>query len=70
MEKNSQQGFDIEIVSGQNNLEKHLLINGDEFLIPLADVSCALPSLILTLIGIGSRKRFTAMVLAIFKDLK
>lgn len=42
-----QEWFDVEIVSGQDDFKEHLLINCNEFLIPLADVGGALASFIL-----------------------
>lgn len=66
--KNAQKSLDIEIVGGKDNFEKHLLINGDELLIPLANVSCSLPSLILR-VSFCCRKRLSSMMLAVVKDL-
>ena len=33
-----QEGLDIQVVGGEDDLEKHLLVDSDEFLIPLANV--------------------------------
>lgn len=45
--KHRQERLDIEVVCSQDNLEKHFLVNSDELLIPLANVSGALAGLIL-----------------------
>ena len=42
-----QEGLDIQVVGGENDLEKHLLVDSDEFLVPLADVGCSLARVIL-----------------------
>ena len=64
-----QEGLNVEVVSGEDNLEKHLLIDRDELLVPLADVGRPLASLVLALLGIGSRQRLPPMVLAVLEDL-
>lgn len=48
-----QQRLDIEVVGGEDDFEKHLLINGDELLIPFADICGAFAGLIL--VGLGFR---------------
>jgi hypothetical protein len=67
--KNLQKRLDVEVVGSEDNLEEHLLINGDEFLIPLADVGGALASLVLVGLGVGCRKRLAAVVLAVLQYL-
>lgn len=64
-----QQRFDIEVVSGEDDLEEHLLINGDELLVPLANISCPFSRVILVRIRVGSGQRLALVVLAIFEDL-
>ena len=65
----AQQRLDVQIIGRQDNLEQHFLINGDELLVPLADVSCPLAGLVLALIGIRRREGLAAMVLAVLEDL-
>lgn len=65
-----QKRLDIHVVGSEDNLKKHLLINSDELLVPFTDVRCAFASLILVGLVICSRQRFTAMVLAVLKDLR
>jgi hypothetical protein len=64
-----QKRLDIQVVGRQNDLEQHLLVNGDELLVPFADVCRALAGLILILVGVGSRQGLSTMVLAILQDL-
>lgn len=45
--KNVQESLDVKVVCSKDNFEQHLLINGDKLLIPLANVSRPLPSLVL-----------------------
>ena len=67
--KDIQKRFDIEVVCGKNDLEKHLLINSDELLVPFIDVSRALAGLILVGIRVCGRKRLATMVFAVFENL-
>jgi hypothetical protein len=68
-EKNKQKRFDIEIVGGENDLKQHLLINGDELLVPFVDVSGAFAGLVLVGIRLCCRKRLATVMFAIFKNL-
>ena len=68
-EKNTQKRFDIEVVSGENDFKEHLLINGDEFLVPLIDVRCALPRLVLVGIRLCCGQRLATVMFAVFKNL-
>jgi len=61
--------LDVEVVGSQDDLEEHLLINCDELLVPLADISGALARLILVLIGVGTRERLATVVLAVLQNL-
>jgi hypothetical protein len=65
----AQKRFDIEVVRSEDDLEQHLLVDGDEFLIPLADVSGAFAGLVLALISIGRGQRLATVVLAVLKNL-
>jgi len=65
-----QQRLDIQIVSGKNDFEKHLLIDSDELLVPFANVRCAFARLILASFRFGRGERLTTVVLAVLKDLK
>lgn len=64
-----QEGLDVKVIGGEDNLKEHLLINRNEFLIPLADVSGTLASLVLVRLGVGGWERLAAVVLAVLKDL-
>ena len=65
-----QKRFDVEVVSGKNDLEEHLLINRDELLVPFADVRCPFACFVLALVCVWSRQRLTAMVFAVLKNLR
>ena len=64
-----QQRLDVQVVGGENDLEEHLLIHGDELLVPLADVGSTLASLVLALVCVGRWQRLAAMVFAVLEDL-
>ena len=40
--KSSQKWLDIQVIRGEDNLEKHFLVNSNKLLVPFADVSCPL----------------------------
>ena len=61
--------LDVEVVGSKDNLKQHLLVDVDELLVPLADVSRPLAGLVLALIGIRRREGLAAMVLAVLEDL-
>jgi hypothetical protein len=63
-----QERLDIEIVGGQDDLEKHLLVDSDKLLIPFADIGGAFASFVLWF-GVCGRKSFTSMMFAVFEDL-
>ena len=65
----SQEGLDIQVVRSEDDLEEHLLVDGDEFLVPFADISRPLAGVIIVR-GIGSGQRLSTMVLAVFEDLR
>lgn len=48
-----QKRLDIEVVGGKDDLKEHFLVDSDELLVPLADISRPLAGLVLVLIGIG-----------------
>ena len=64
-----QQRLDIEVVCGKDDLKQHLLINGDELLIPLRNVGCSLAGLVLALVDISGRERLATVVFAVLEDL-
>ena len=63
-----QQRLDIEVVSSQDNLEQHLLINGDKLLVPFTDVGRSL-SVFVRVGFISCRQGLAAMMLAVFQNL-
>lgn len=65
----SQERLDVEVVGSENDLEQHLLVDGDELLIPFTDVGRALACLVLTLVRVRTGKRLSAMMFAVFQDL-
>ena len=69
MAKNVQKRLDIKIVSSEDDLEEHFLIDGDELLIPLADIGGTLASFILIRLGIRGRKRFATVMFAVLENL-
>ena len=54
---------DIQVISGDNNLEKHFLIDSYERLVPGADIRCAFSSVVLVY-------RLAPVVLTVDKDLR
>jgi hypothetical protein len=65
-----QERLDIEVVGGEDDLKEHLLVDGDELLVPLADVGSPLASLILVLISIGGGERLATVVFAVLENLQ
>ena len=45
-ENNAQQGVDFEVVSSQDDLKQHLLINGDKLSVPFTNIGRSLSVLI------------------------
>ena len=66
---NVQQGLDIEVVSSQDDFEQHLLINGDKFLVPFANIGRSL-SVLIRVGLIGSRQGLVTVVFAVFQNLR
>lgn len=66
----SQKGFDIKVVGSKNNLKEHLLVHGDELLVPFADISSSLAGLILTRLGVSGGEDLVSVLLAILQDLE
>lgn len=64
-----QKCLNVEVICGEDDFEKHFLVDGDKFLVPLANVGGALARLIHTRL-IDRRERVIAMVLAPFEDLE
>ena len=44
-----QKGLDVEVVSREDDFKEHLLVDSDEFLVPLADICRSLARVILLL---------------------
>ena len=65
----SQQRLDIKVIGSENDLKEHLLIDGDELLVPLRDFSSPLPVIVVGRIGIVRGKRIAAVMVAVFKHL-
>ena len=65
----SQEGLNVEVVGREDDLKEHLLIDGDELLVPFANVSCSFSRIILVRIRIGCGQRLALVVLAILEDL-
>ena len=65
--ENLQEGLDIKVVGSEDDLKQHLLVHGNELLIPLRNISCALARLILVVISSG--KRLSTVVLAVLQNL-
>lgn len=65
-----QQRLDIQVVCSKDNLKQHFLINGDELLVPFANIRCAFACLVLTCFRVSRRKRLSTMMLAILENLK
>ena len=64
-----QQGLDIEVVGGKDDLEQHLLINGDKLLVPFTDIGRSLP--VLVRVGLVSGGQgLAAVVFAILQNLR
>ena len=64
-----QELLDVEVVSRQDDLEEHLLIDGDKLLVPLRDIGRALARLILVLVGVRGGEWLTTVVLAVLQHL-
>lgn len=67
--ENSQEGLDVEVVGSENDLEQHLLVDLNEFLVPLGDVGGTLAGIIVGRIGISRGERIIAVMIAILEDL-
>ena len=68
MKSDAQQGLDIEVVGGQDDLEQHLLINSDEFLVPFTDIGRSLS--VFVCVGLICRRQgLAAMMFAVFQNL-
>ena len=64
-----QEGLNVEVVGREDDLKEHLLIDGDELLVPLADVRRPLACLVLALLRVRCREGLTPVVLAVLEDL-
>lgn len=63
-----QERLDIKVVCGEDNLKEHLLVDGNELLVPFTDVRCPLASIVVVG-GIGRRERLATMVFAVLENL-
>jgi hypothetical protein len=66
---NLQEGFDIKVICSKDNLKEHLLVDGDKFLIPLANVCGAFARFVRWGLIAGG-EGLCLMVIAILKDLR
>ena len=64
----SQERLDVEVVGREDDLEEHLLVHGDELLVPLADVSSALARIIV-ICRVSGGQWLAPVVLAVLEDL-
>jgi len=64
-----QKRLNIKVVSSQDDLKEHFLVNCDEFLVPFGDISGPLAGLIVTL-RIARWKWLATVVLAVLQDLR
>ena len=69
MWQHAQKRLNVEVVGGEDDLEQHLLIDGDKLLVPLRDVSRPLAGLILVRVCIGGGQRLPTMMFAVLQDL-
>lgn len=67
--RHSQEGLDVEVVCGENDLKQHLLVDSDKLLIPFTDVCRALACLVLGLVRVCAGKRLPAVMFAVLQDL-
>ena len=63
-----QERLDIKVVCSEDDLKEHLLVDGNELLVPFAYVRCPLASIVVVG-GIGRRERFATMVFAVLENL-
>lgn len=63
----AQQWLDVQIVGSEDDLEEHLLVYGDELLVPLADFSRSLSNVVLS---VSYGHRVCAMMLAVLENLE
>ena len=64
----TQEWLDIKVVSGKDDLEKHLLVDCDELLVPLGDVGRAFTRVVVVG-GVRWRQRVATVVLAVLENL-
>lgn len=64
-----QKGLDVEVICGEDDLEKHFLVDSDELLVPFTDVGRALACFVLILVRLCAGERLPAVVLAVLQDL-
>ena len=64
----AQQRLDVEVVGGQDDFKKHLLINCDKLLVPFANIGCPL-SVLVRVCFVGGWQRLATMVLAVLQNL-
>ena len=64
--EDAQERLDVQVVGGEDNLEEHLLVDGDELLVPLRDVGRTLARVVVVTL---SRARVFLVVVTPFNDL-
>lgn len=67
--EDAQKGLDIEIICGQDDLEKHLLINSDKLLVPFPNIGRSF-SVFVRVRFVPGRLWFTTVVLAVLQNLR
>lgn len=67
MHRCSQKRFDVKVVGGGDDVEKHVLIDVDKVPVPLADVCGPLAGLVLAVLR--GRQRVATVVLTVLQDL-
>lgn len=69
LEFGAQKRFYIEIVGGEDNLKQHLLVHGDEPLVPFRNICCSFTSFVLILVRVCTWQWLSTMVFAVLEDL-
>lgn len=62
-----EEGLDVEVIGGQDDLKEHLLVHIDEFLIPITDIS---GSLAILLSFVGGRWGVRSVMTTVLEDLE
>lgn len=62
-----EEGLDVQIIGGQDDLEQHLLVHIDEFLIPVTDI-CSSFAVLFALVG--GRRGIRSVVTTVLENLE